>query len=196
MIITSTIGYPRIGAKREMKKALEDYWGGKSAQSELIAAACAVDEAAWRAQADAGIDLIALDGTFYDHVLDVQFWLGLIPERFHHLSGLDRYFAAARGTESAIALDMSKYFDTNYVSFSAILFFSSIVAPWWHRLVPAFFAIQRCTLENLSFFARRSAAWGCVFILFLPLIFHSLAIPCTKTHLHFCLIFSAALPHS
>lgn len=112
---TSTIGFPRIGPKREMKKALEDYWAGKSPQNELIAVSQAVDEAAWRAQDAAGIDLIALDGTFYDHVLDVQSWLGLIPERFHHLAGLDRYFAAARGTESAIALDMSKYFDTNYV---------------------------------------------------------------------------------
>ena len=65
-----------------MKKALEDYWAGNSTSDALLATARAVEEEAWRLQADAGIDLVALDGTWYDHVLDAIYCLGLLPERF------------------------------------------------------------------------------------------------------------------
>ena len=61
-----------------------------------------------------GISKVALDGTLYDQVLDWVFALGLAPARFSKLSGYDLYFAMARGTEGAVALDMSKFFDTNY----------------------------------------------------------------------------------
>ncbi len=99
---------------REMKKALESYWAGKEAKEGLLEAAKAVEGAAWKAQADAGIDLVALDGTLYDQMLDHATFLGLVPARFQHLSGLDKYFAAARGTPEAPACDMSKLADTNY----------------------------------------------------------------------------------
>lgn len=62
----------------------------------------------------AGISKVGLDGTLYDQVLDWIFALGLAPARFSKLSGYDLYFAMARGTEGAVALDMSKFFDTNY----------------------------------------------------------------------------------
>lgn len=71
-----------LGPKREIKKALEAHWSGKITAAELLAAAADVEAAAWRAQAEAGIDLIGLDGTLYDQVLDATFQLGLIPERF------------------------------------------------------------------------------------------------------------------
>ena len=61
-----------------------------------------------------GIAKVGLDGTLYDQVLDWVFALGLAPARFQKLSGYDLYFAMARGTEGAVALDMSKFFDTNY----------------------------------------------------------------------------------
>lgn len=61
-----------------------------------------------------GISKVGLDGTLYDQVLDWIFALGLAPARFAKLSGYDLYFAMARGTEGAVALDMSKFFDTNY----------------------------------------------------------------------------------
>ena len=61
-----------------------------------------------------GIAKVGLDGTLYDQVLDWIFALGLAPARFQKLSGYDLYFAMARGTEGAVALDMSKFFDTNY----------------------------------------------------------------------------------
>ena len=68
----------------------------------------------WTRLLCAGIDLIGLDSTLYDQVLDMSVMLGLVPARFEGLSGLDLYFAMARGCEGAAALDMSKYFNTNY----------------------------------------------------------------------------------
>jgi len=80
---TTTIGYPRIGPKREMKVALESYWAGKLSEEDLLATAHQVDEGAWKAQAEAGIDLVGLDGTLYDHILDFALtYLGLVPPRF------------------------------------------------------------------------------------------------------------------
>lgn len=118
-----------------MKKALEDYWAGKSSEADLIATSHAVEAEAWATQAQAGIDLIALDGTYYDQILDTISYLGLIPERFNALSGLDRYFAAARGTTSSIALDMSKYFDTNYHQIVPELDADSTPDPDWSPLL-------------------------------------------------------------
>lgn len=65
-----------------MKKALEAFWAGKEKEDALLATAAAVEAEAWSCQAQAGIDLIGLDGTLYDHILDFTFYLGLIPERF------------------------------------------------------------------------------------------------------------------
>nr|BAU71146.1 METE; cobalamin-independent methionine synthase [Parachlorella kessleri] len=116
-LLSGTIGFPRTGPKREMKKALELYWANpaaKGAKETLLATAAEVEAQAWRCQAEAGVDLVGLDGTLYDQVLDFSHYLGLLPKRFQHLSGLDRYFAAARGAPGAPAADMSKYFDTNY----------------------------------------------------------------------------------
>jgi Cobalamin-independent synthase, N-terminal domain len=62
----------------------------------------------------AGIDLVGVDSTLYDQVLDMSAVFGLVPERFNKLQGLERYFAMARGAGGAQALDMSKYFNTNY----------------------------------------------------------------------------------
>ena len=62
----------------------------------------------------AGIDLVGVDSTLYDQVLDMTWSLGLVPDRFSHLEGLQLYFAMARGHKDAPALDMSKYFNTNY----------------------------------------------------------------------------------
>lgn len=113
-ITTSTIGYPRIGPNRELKKALEAFWTGKITEADLIGHVHQVELSAWRAQKEAGIDLVACDGTMYDQTLDVVVALGLLPERFASLSGLDSYYAAARGKGDIQAMDMSKFFDTNY----------------------------------------------------------------------------------
>ncbi|MCE1274053.1 MAG: 5-methyltetrahydropteroyltriglutamate--homocysteine S-methyltransferase [Chlorobiales bacterium] len=122
-MLTHTSGYPRIGAFREMKKACEGYWKGTLDQSALKAAALAEKQHRWRVQQEAGIDLIACnDFSLYDHVQDMNFTLGAIPERYaalsRHLSDLDLYFAMCRGYQASgfdvTAMEMTKWFDTNY----------------------------------------------------------------------------------
>jgi 5-methyltetrahydropteroyltriglutamate--homocysteine methyltransferase len=109
------IGYPRIGRNRELKRALESYWSGGSDEAELAAAAAALRERHWRDQAEAGLDWVcAGDFSLYDSMLDLCVMLDLVPERFRRLSGLERYFAMARGTEDAPAMRMRKWFNTNY----------------------------------------------------------------------------------
>lgn len=90
------------------------YWKQAASLDELLTTASEVNCQAWKAQKDAGIDLVGLDGTLYDQVLDMIATLGLIPQRFNSVTGHDLYFAMARGIEGAPALDMSKYFNTNY----------------------------------------------------------------------------------
>ncbi|MFS8892281.1 5-methyltetrahydropteroyltriglutamate--homocysteine S-methyltransferase, partial [Synechococcus sp. R55.2] len=112
---TMTLGYARMGKRRELKKALEGFWSGALGSEALLATFWDLETQAWQTQLQAGIDHIAVgDQTLYDHVLDWATWLGLIPSRFRGLSGLDRYFAMARGREGLPALEMTKWFDTNY----------------------------------------------------------------------------------
>ena len=112
---TQTVGYPRIGKNRELKRALEAYWKGDVDAAALLATFRQVEEEGWRAQRDAGIDRIGVgDATLYDHVLDWSVRLGLIPARFAHLEGLSRTFVMARGAPGIPALGLTKCFDTNY----------------------------------------------------------------------------------
>ena len=114
-IKTQTVGYPRIGPRREMKRALEAYWKGNLGEAELIDALHGVEDSAWESQLEAGIDLIGVgDSTLYDHVLDWSARFGIVPERFDGLQGLDQYFAMARGLPGVPALELTKWFDTNY----------------------------------------------------------------------------------
>ncbi|MEQ8957513.1 MAG: 5-methyltetrahydropteroyltriglutamate--homocysteine S-methyltransferase, partial [Coleofasciculus sp. C2-GNP5-27] len=114
-IQTATVGYPRIGKNREVKKALESFWSNKLDAESLWETVRQVEETNWQTQREAGINRIGIgDATLYDSVLDWSIYLGLIPERFRHLSGLEQYFAMARGKEGIPALEMTKWFDTNY----------------------------------------------------------------------------------
>ncbi|MFW6062379.1 MAG: 5-methyltetrahydropteroyltriglutamate--homocysteine S-methyltransferase, partial [Planctomycetota bacterium] len=118
---THTLGFPRIGAHRELKKALEGYWKGKTSRAELLETAAELRRRHWQLQADAGVDVIpAGDFSLYDHVLDTTVLLGAIPPRYG-FSGreidLETYFAMARGQAGEggqIAMEMTKWFDTNY----------------------------------------------------------------------------------
>ncbi|EFN57923.1 hypothetical protein CHLNCDRAFT_141995 [Chlorella variabilis] len=112
-ISTCTIGFPRIGSNREMKKALEAYWAGSNDAQALLQAAAGVEADAWRCQARAGIQLIALDSTLYDHALQERSATGA-PAAVPGAAALPVYFAMARGAEGAPACDMSKHFDSNY----------------------------------------------------------------------------------
>lgn len=114
-IQTATLGYPRIGKNREVKKALEAFWSRKLDTDSLLQTVHTVEETNWKTQVEAGVDYIGIgDATLYDHVLDWTWRFGLIPERFRQFTGLERYFAMARGKEGIPALEMTKWFDTNY----------------------------------------------------------------------------------
>ena len=112
----TVLGSPRIGPNRELKKAVEAYWAGRTDAGALAAVGRQLREQTWTAQRDAGLDSIPV-GTFsyYDQVLDTAVMLGALPERVAGIADpLDRYFAAARGTADIAPLEMTKWFDTNY----------------------------------------------------------------------------------
>lgn len=115
---SSNIGYPRIGDKREWKKKLEAYWAGSIDSAALENDMKAIRLHQWKKQQEAGIDMIPVgDFSLYDHMLDMAVLFGLVPERFGHSEGevpLDVYFAMARGSRTASACEMTKWFNTNY----------------------------------------------------------------------------------
>ena len=103
---------------RELKFALEKYWSGNGATEVLEATAHELRKSHWRMQADAGIKQIpSNDFSLYDHVLDTAVLFGVVPARYGPQSAevdLATYFAMARGNNSARAMEMTKWFDTNY----------------------------------------------------------------------------------
>ena len=113
---TSALGFPRMGAARELKFALEAFWRGERNEAELQATARKLRARHWQLQQAAGIVHIpSNDFSLYDHVLDMLVALGATPERFG--SGpvdLRRYFAMARNSQDQTAMEMTKWFDTNY----------------------------------------------------------------------------------
>ena len=109
------VGFPRIGEQRELKKALENYWSGKSTFSEVEDVALVLKARHWNYQKDAGIDFISSnDFSYYDNVLDTAVMLGAIPKRFRGLEAEELYFSMARGNKGAVAMEMTKWFNTNY----------------------------------------------------------------------------------
>ncbi len=121
MSIAHILGYPRIGAQRELKFALERYWrDGHSAKSAraLLDTGRALRAAHWRTQRDAGLDYVTVgDFAWYDQVLTALAHVGGLPARFECAARpvtLTDYFAAARGNAAQAAMEMTKWFDTNY----------------------------------------------------------------------------------
>lgn len=127
MTTIHNLGFPRIGARRELKFALESYWKGESSLDELKALGADLRQRHWNQQA--GLDLAPVgDFSFYDQVLDMSFALGNLPERVRDFHGdaLDNYFRVARGRSARTAEahagccggvaagEMTKWFDTNY----------------------------------------------------------------------------------
>jgi 5-methyltetrahydropteroyltriglutamate--homocysteine methyltransferase len=116
----TVLGYPRIGPRRELKRALETYWDGRSGRAELLATGRQLRAATWLRLRALGLPAVP-SNTFslYDHVLDTAVLLDAVPDRYRGLStkdgtGLDGYFAMARGTADLAPLPMTKWFDTNY----------------------------------------------------------------------------------
>ncbi|KAF1975985.1 cobalamin-independent methionine synthase [Bimuria novae-zelandiae CBS 107.79] len=121
MVQSSVLGFPRMGANRDLKKANEAYWADKLSRDELIKEAKRLRLAHWQIQKDAGVDVIpSNDFAFYDHLLDHIQLFNAIPERYskNKLDPLDEYFAMGRGHQKdgvdVPALEMVKWFDSNY----------------------------------------------------------------------------------
>lgn len=109
------IGFPRIGEKRELKKVLEQYWSKQTDFNEVKYVASQLKKRHWNYQKDAKIDFIASnDFSYYDNMLDATILLGAIPQRFQNLKDEELYFAMARGNETSVAMEMTKWFNTNY----------------------------------------------------------------------------------
>lgn len=139
---TNVLGYPRIGAKRELKKVSEKYWKGTATKTELVEMGKQLKLYNWKLMQKAGVDLIpSNDFSFYDQVLDATLTYGCIPARYQKIkekeSKLNLYFAMARGLQNnefdVTAMEMTKWFDTNY-----------------HYLVPEFTANQDFELFSLK----------------------------------------------
>ena len=147
-ILTHNLGYPRMGALRQLKKSLEAYWQGKETEADLHQTASGLRRMHWLQQKEAGIDLIpSNDFSFYDHVLDTAVMVGAVPERFGWKGpriDLPTYFAMARGKSpepesvdcgcnhtGVHAMEMTKWFDTNY-----------------HYIVPEFRERQKFSLAS------------------------------------------------
>jgi 5-methyltetrahydropteroyltriglutamate--homocysteine methyltransferase len=121
--LSNVSGFPRIGAKRELKQVTEGFWAGDRSEEELLETARSLRAANWKLQRDAGIDLIpSNDFSFYDQVLDTVALVGAVPERYGWDGSsdvdLETYFAMARGRQGGgvdvTAMEMTKWFDTNY----------------------------------------------------------------------------------
>jgi len=109
------VGFPRIGEQRELKRVLESYWAKNCSFDEVQKVASELKKRHWDYQRDAKIDFISSnDFSLYDNMLDMAVMLGAIPKRFCDLSGEELYFAMARGTKSSVAMEMTKWFNTNY----------------------------------------------------------------------------------
>ncbi|SIP95559.1 5-methyltetrahydropteroyltriglutamate--homocysteine S-methyltransferase [Chryseobacterium sp. RU33C] len=149
---THILGYPRIGSKRELKKACEQYWSGKILLEELLNTGRTICTQNWNIQKEAGIDLIPCnDFSYYDQVLDMSLVVGAIPTRYHEVvlkknnTELDLYFAMARGYQKdgldITAMEMTKWFDTNY-----------------HYIVPEFYNNQQFKLNSDKIFNEFAGA--------------------------------------
>ncbi|KAF0205119.1 MAG: 5-methyltetrahydropteroyltriglutamate--homocysteine methyltransferase, partial [bacterium] len=135
MIQIAVLGYPRVGPNRELKKATEGYWNGEIKLADLKEKARQIRLANWTIQKDLGIDIIpSNDFSFYDQMLDMSVLLGAIPPRYNWKGtnvDLDTYFSMARGVQAVPAMEMTKWFDTNY-----------------HYIVPEFYKNQSFKLSS------------------------------------------------
>ena len=143
MTTIHNLGFPRIGAQRELKLAVEAYWRGETDRDRLLETGRELRARHWQQQADAGLNLLPVgDFSWYDQVLDTSLMLGVIPPRFavtNDTHPVDAAFLLARGRASglppAAACEMTKWFDTNY-----------------HYLVPEFQAGQSFHLADTRLF--------------------------------------------
>ncbi len=122
MTLSSNLGFPPLGAARELKRATEGYWSGKVTRDQLVATGAELRKRHWQLQQSLGVDRIpSNDFSFYDRMLDTSALVGAVPPRYAWTGDrvdLDTYFAMARGSQGkgrdVTAMEMTKWFDTNY----------------------------------------------------------------------------------
>ncbi|MBL8641811.1 MAG: 5-methyltetrahydropteroyltriglutamate--homocysteine S-methyltransferase [Alphaproteobacteria bacterium] len=118
MVLATNLGFPRIGAKRELKFATENFWKGTISEAELVQIGADIRCTHWMMQKEAGIAHIPVnDFAFYDQMLDMTALLGAVPPRYKWSGDavdMATYFAMARGNATTPAMEMTKWFDTNY----------------------------------------------------------------------------------
>ncbi|MGH8896957.1 MAG: 5-methyltetrahydropteroyltriglutamate--homocysteine S-methyltransferase [Egibacteraceae bacterium] len=141
MVISTNLGFPRIGPQRELKRALERWWSGEISEAQLAASASAIRRDNWELQRKLGLDHVpSNDFSLYDHVLDTAVMVDAVPDRYRSHAEVETfdlltYFAMARGGRvrgsETPALELTKWFDTNY-----------------HYLVPEFWPGQRFRLAS------------------------------------------------
>jgi len=143
-IKSSNLGYPRIGENREWKNCLEAYWSGKLEEPDFLSQMEQIRLRHLQKQKEKGIDYIPVgDFTFYDHMLDTAVMFGLVPSRYGYEGGvvqLPTYFAMARGNQTTVACEMTKWFNTNY-----------------HYIVPELGEVKPALTENKPLMAYREA---------------------------------------
>jgi 5-methyltetrahydropteroyltriglutamate--homocysteine methyltransferase len=144
VIESGNLGYPRIGADREWKKALEAYWAGELEEETFRSRLADIRLGRLERQRSKGIDRIPVgDFSLYDHMLDTAAMFGIVPKRFAYEGGpvpLKTYYAMARGEQGAAACEMTKWFNTNY-----------------HYIVPELNGAEPALAENLPLVAYREA---------------------------------------
>lgn len=145
MVLATNLGYPRIGADRELKKAVEAYWKGASSLADLQKTGAELRMRHWKLQQKAGLNHIpSNDFALYDQVLDTSALLGCIPARYKWNGANvtpELYFTMARGNAQVPAMEMVKWFDTNY-----------------HYMVPEFAPGQSFKLSSTKIFDEYSEA--------------------------------------
>tara|TARA_Y100001954_G_scaffold134205_1_gene143361 strand:+ start:9249 stop:11519 length:2271 start_codon:yes stop_codon:yes gene_type:complete len=135
---STILGFPRIGKKRELKFAVEKFWRGEIDEPELQKVAAHLRREHLLLQKRARIDyLTSNDFSFYDQMLDMSCTLGAIPERYNFKGkevDLKTYFQMARGDKDVTAMEMTKWFDTNY-----------------HYIVPEFSKNQKFSIKSYKY---------------------------------------------
>ncbi|MFC6293861.1 5-methyltetrahydropteroyltriglutamate--homocysteine S-methyltransferase [Lactiplantibacillus daoliensis] len=148
-VISSNLGYPRLGEHREWKHLLEHYWQHRLTDDEFHANAKKLRLANLKKEQNLGVDVIPVaDNSDYDHVLDTLAAFGAVPARFGHFDhalSLSDYYAIARGTKTAVAAEMTKWFNINY-----------------HYIVPEFDEVSFKLLDNrwLRYYQEAKAELG------------------------------------
>ena len=117
-VVSTVVGYPYIGEKREWKRVVEKFWKHEISEQQFEEQMQALRYLHLKRQQNLGLELLTVgDFTYYDRMLDLAVMFNIIPSRYdvlNHPTHLERYYAMARGADEVVASEMTKWFNTNY----------------------------------------------------------------------------------